>query len=510
MENTAEFKPTNTEEKRKVGRKNDFIPFYFSDFVKGILKYWWLVLILTVLFGGVRFIISYKRYVPMYSSSATFTISTYTGPDRTDGGMTSYSFYYDNAMATQLSTAFPYILASNILQDSICEELGLTYLPASLSASSVPGSNMFTITCSGKDPLQVYDVILCAIEKCPETARYVVGKIKFMMITSPQVPTSPTNKNAYLRDSARAAVIGAFIGFIWILIYCVSRKTIRTKEEISEQLGINPVGILPQVTFKRYKQKIDHRILWFNEHIGKGFLESLRLLRNTALHELREDEKTILITSTAPGEGKTTVALNLAYSLTDLGKKILLIDWDIRNPSVLATLGINPEKTDKGEPEKEFELKKPKNVPFHILVFPSKLNYWKRMRAEYVKSVLDRLKSEYDYILIDTPPCGLISDTSVIAQSTDVALYVVLQDAVRVTRIKTGIENLAKSDIRILGCIFNGAESGLTGYGENYGYSRYNYYGKYGYGYGYAYGESATRSGEYRSATRSRQSPQRK
>ena len=475
-----------TEKKNK--RKNEFIPFYFSDVVKGFLKFWWVAVLLALLFGGVRFYVSYSRYSPEYTASATFTVSTSTGSSRTDGGMTSYSYYYDSATAAQLSTTFPFILSSNILQDAICEELGFSYLPATLSASSVSGSNMFTITCKGSNPRQVYDVLMCAIEKFPEAARYVVGKIKFTMITTPYVPTTPSNQNSFIRDAAEAAVLGLFIGLVWILLYCVSRKTVRTKEEIGEQLGLEALGVLPRVTFKRYKQKIDHSILWTNANVGRGFLESLRLLRNTFMRALGEEEKTVLVTSTAPGEGKTTVVVNMALSLTALGKKVLLIDWDIRNPSICELLGIDPKTLEPETQKVYYTVTELKKYGIWFLNFSSRENYWKRMRADYVKSVLDEVRDSFDCILIDTPPCGLISDTSVIAQSVDAAVYVVLQDTVRVSRIKTGLDALLSTDIHVLGCIFNGAESGITGYGENYGYSRYSYYGKYGYGYhGYGY-----------------------
>ncbi|MCR5783503.1 MAG: P-loop NTPase [Clostridia bacterium] len=469
-------------------RKNDFIPFYFSDFVKGIRRYWALIAVLTIVFGGVTYIRGRRSYSPQYTTSATFTISTSTGTGRTDGGMTSYSFYYDNATSTQLATAFPFILSSNILQDAVCEELNLTSLPARLSASSVSGSNMFTITCVGSDPQQVYDIIRCTIDKCPEAARYIVGKIKFTMITNPYIPTSPSNKNSYVRDALKMGMIGAFIGLAWVLVYCVSRKTVRTRDEVNDKLGIKDLGTLPQVRFKRYKQKIDRSVLWTNKNVGRGFMESLRLLRNNLVHDLKPEEKAIIVTSTAPGEGKTTVTVNIAMAVADLGKKVLLVDWDIRNPSVLEMLDIEPKKEDENA-DIGYRIIHVEKYGISILYFTSRKNYWKRMRAEFVQEIIDKLRSSYDLIFIDTPPCGLISDTVVIAQCADAAVYVVLQDAVRVSRIRVGIDLILNSDVRIIGCVFNGAESGLTGYGDNYGYSKYNYYGKYGYGYGgYGYG----------------------
>lgn len=473
-----------TENTPSKSKKNEFIPFYFSDFVKGTRKFWWLVVLLALVFGGIRFYTSFKSYTPVYSTSATFTISTATDQGSATGGMTSYSYYFDTAMTTQLEASFPYILSSNILQDAICEELDLPYLPATLTPSSVPGSTMFTITCTGTNPQQVYDILMSAIDKCPEAARYVIGKIKFTMITNPYVPQTPTNKNSYVSDAVKAAVVGAVIGIGWILIYCVSRKTIRTKDEIGEQLGMETLSTLPHVSYKRHSQEIDRSILWTNPNVGRGFMESVRLLRNTVLHDLKENEKTVFVTSTAPGEGKTTVTANLALSIADAGKKVLLIDWDIRNPSICEALDLPmPEPTDgTGEEYKIFTTQKYK---ISILCFTSRRNYMKRMRTEYVRGLLDKLRDSYDLIIIDTPPCGLISDTEVIARAADAAVYVILQDTVRVSRIKEGLGNLLLANARVIGAVFNGAQSGLTGYGENYGYGAYGYYGKYGYGYGY-------------------------
>ena len=104
--------------------------------------------------------------------------------------------------------------------------------------------------------------------------------------------------------------------------------------------------------------------------------------------------------------------------------------------------------------------------------------------------MFDEPRDSNDYILVDTPPCGLISDAMFIAQHADAAVFITYQDAVRISRIKKNLDTLMSTDIRILGCVLNGTAQGFSGYG--YGKYGYGYgYGKYGYGYGYGeYGKS--------------------
>jgi receptor protein-tyrosine kinase len=113
------------------------------------------------------------------------------------------------------------------------------------------------------------------------------------------------------------------------------------------------------------------------------------------------------------------------------------------------------------------------------------------MNVDFLKSVFDNFRTEFDYILVDTPPCGLVSDTVLITETVDAIIYVVLQDTVRINRVLGGIDSVNSSEARIIGAVMNGAQSGFAGYGENYGYSygygKYKSYSRYGYGYGYGY-----------------------
>lgn len=104
--------------------------------------------------------------------------------------------------------------------------------------------------------------------------------------------------------------------------------------------------------------------------------------------------------------------------------------------------------------------------------------------------IFSELKESYDLVLIDTPPCGIISDASIIAGAVEGVIYVIRQDAVMQTAIRTGISAMLETEAKLLGCILNGATGGPGGYGNYYKYGGYNKYYRYGYSrkYGYGYG----------------------
>lgn len=462
----------------------------FSDLWKGVLRYWWLIAAICILVSGGMFISSYKNFNPKYEVSATFTVNTEI-LSLTGEGIPSFSSVYDNATATNLEDTFPYILSSNILTEAICADLEIPYVPASLSASVIPSTNMFTLTAVGSDPQKTYDVLVSAMDNYPSVAKYLVGNVRLVVITEPIMPTEPVNKFTYM-VVVKGLLIGLAISAAWILFYALMRKTVKTRSDVLNKLQLEVIGAVPEVTFKKHKvMEADQSILIRNERIGSGFLESIRVFRNQFTHSVKDGEKVVMITSTAPGEGKTTVAVNLALSLSDVGKKVLLVDADLRNPSVEAVLELE-EEPEFDEVEDTYAIAKLEQFGVSYLKFSKKENsYWKLMNVEYLKNLFNFLRDDYDYILVDTPPCGLVYDSSLIAQVCDGVVYVVLQDAVRLKKILMGIDNLNHSaKVNILGVVINGAQSGLAGYGDDYGYGygHYKSYSKYGYGYGYGYG----------------------
>ena len=126
-------------------------------------------------------------------------------------------------------------------------------------------------------------------------------------------------------------------------------------------------------------------------------------------------------------------------------------------------------------------------------VYKEKLRLRSYRQAEPESDVFVELKKKYDCIIVDAPPCALVSDPITIAEAVDSTVLVIKQDTVRTTRIRYALENLHSVNAHIMGCVLNAAGSGITGYGYYYGgygyaYNRYGYK-KYGYGYGYRYGK---------------------
>ena len=141
------------------------------DVLRGVKKLWWACLLLTVLCAAGSWYTAKRAYRPLYRAAASFTVATGSG----ESGGFSYGFYYNTATASQLARTFPYILESELLTDSIKQALGTDYITASLSASTVEDSNLFTLTATGANAESTLKVLDAAIECYPEAARYVDG-----------------------------------------------------------------------------------------------------------------------------------------------------------------------------------------------------------------------------------------------------------------------------------------------------------------------------------------------
>ena len=232
--------------------------------------------------------------------------------------------------------------------------------------------------------------------------------------------------------------------------------------------------------------------------------EIFRSLRTNIQFMLKEDEKVILFTSSTSGEGKTFLAANLAVSFALLGKKVILCGLDIRKPALGKLFGLSDRKLGATALLVKNQVTladvrgqvTPSGVNENLdilLAGPTPPNPTELLARQNLEDTINILKQEYDYIILDTAPVGLVSDTLQIAKFANVCCYVCRADYT--PKANVGIVNSLSGEGKLPNAciILNGVDMSKKKYGYYYGYGKYGKYGRYGYsryGYGrYGYGK---------------------
>ncbi len=479
-----------------------------SDMWKGAQKFWWIVILLAILLAHITYVGSLLIFKPEYVATATFTISTHGTQKTSVGDVENYTYDYSSSTASQMAKTFPYILQSDLMQEIIAQEMGVNEVNGEITAEATDNTNLFTVIVTSDNAVDAFEILDSIISNYNKVADYVIGDTQVNILTSPTVPEKPDNANDYLRNTIIAFLLGILLGLGIIFIYAITRNTIRREEEMKEKLNMTCLGTVPQVVFKKRRKAVNQTVTIVNKNAGASFQESIRALRTRIIRRMGDSGKVLVVTSTLPGEGKTTVSLNLTISIAQREKSVVLVDCDLRNPSIASWLSTTDEDTElfglkevfSGEKTLEEALRFMKEEGgFYLLAGREPMeNPVAAMGSGRIKQILDKLCEQFDYVILDTPPCGIIADAAAVASYADTAVYVIKQDYAPVYRILEGIQSLSESGVKMLGCVLNGAESGLGGYGHNYGYGyggygkygKYGSYGKYGhYGsYGYGYG----------------------
>lgn len=221
---------------------------------------------------------------------------------------------------------------------------------------------------------------------------------------------------------------------------------------------------------------------------GYTMKESLRALK-TNIQFCGDDVKAILVTSSIPNEGKSTVTENLARSLTESGKRVLLIDTDMRKSVLVGRL--RARSMGGGEifglshflsGQKQLdEVLYATDIPKLFMVFagPSVPNPTEILEKKYFKELIDFGKEHFDYVLLDCAPLGAAIDAAVIAKQCDGAMIVVGQGMASGRMVNNTKKQLELSGVRILGVVLNKVKMKKKGYGSYYGGYYGSYYGSY-------------------------------
>lgn len=205
-----------------------------------------------------------------------------------------------------------------------------------------------------------------------------------------------------------------------------------------------------------------------------GTIESYNTLRTNLLYT--EDLKVITITSTLPDEGKTVSAFNLAKSFTEIDKKVLLIDGDLRKSSLKKYLEVKGTVLGLSEvlTKQVDDVVNPTNIKNLDVIFSGKTppNPSELLSSKVFEAFIDKVKEIYDYIIIDTPPVNIAIDSVIIGRVSDGAVIVVRNDFVKRSEIKRAKLELERNNVRIIGVVLNRVKKTQLDY-KNYVYKYY-------------------------------------
>ena len=301
-------------------------------------------------------------------------------------------------------------------------------------------------------------------------------------------PVSPKGRMIYL--IALVLGVGIPVGVIYLLE--LTKFKIEGRSDVEKLTNVPIVGDIPLTDEKQ------GAIAVF-ENQNNLMSETFRNIRTNLQFMLENDKKVILVTSTVSGEGKSFISANLAISLSLLGKKVIIVGLDIRKPGLNKVFNIPRKEVGitqyLANPEKNLmDLVQPSDVSKNLYILLGGTvppNPTELLARDGLDKAIETLKKSFDYVILDTAPVGMVTDTLLIGRVADLSVYVCRADYTHKNEY-TLINELAENNkLPKLCTVINGLDLKRRKYGYYYGYGKYGKYYGYGkrYGYGYGYGE---------------------
>jgi capsular exopolysaccharide synthesis family protein len=308
---------------------------------------------------------------------------------------------------------------------------------------------------------QIFDGLL---QRTKETG--IVGELKsshIRIVDVAEVPRRPASPNK--RVGLLLGLFGglfAALGLTFFFEYLDNR--IKTPDEMRHHLGLAHIGMVPALFGKAMSDPL------INNGVPLNFAEAFRAIRTNVLFSSTEEGgRSIVVTSTGPGEGKTVVSSNLAIALADAGQRVLLVDADMRRPKVHRLLGVDQEP---GLSNVMVGAVKPsdavrKTSVANLCVLPAGTlppNPAELLGAARFKDFLASVTKHFDWVILDTPPVMAVTDPSVVAHLTSGVLFVIGADMTSRHAALRALEQLDRVKSRSIGGVLNRVDLERNGY----------------------------------------------
>ena len=469
--------------------------------LRQILSKWWVVVLFVAIFSASGFGVAKATYTEQYTSTLIFKVSN---KDKDLGGINGSQITASDAQAsTTIATDFKTIMQRGndfitAVQANVKAQTGKEYdkedLRSMMNIELLPDSTLVNIKVTTTDKKLSYAVATAIQSVYPAIAKDVFPSAHISVADSATVAELAPDSSTLLYTAA-GLILGAGLAIVIILVSAKIQNKLLSTEDIKN--NFSNIDIIATVSDIKGKKKNDRtRLLITDRNVGLPFIETFKLIRTKFENaKLKKGYSVFAVTSSTESEGKTTCSTNIALSLAKSGKSVLLIDADLRKPAVCKTLGINIEG-EKGIYDivngvKSFEdsVKYIEKYNLYLLVSSAAVaDPSETLASDITAKIIAEAKKNFDYVIVDCPPAGVVADAAIVANYVDSMVFVAAEERVAIPQIEYALSDILTTKADIMGCIYNRAGTGTLKIAtEKAGGYFSNRYGGY-YGSSYYYG----------------------
>lgn len=452
--------------------RNNGIHIRIADIIYGMIKHRLLIIGMTAAGLLVGVVLSGISYLQGEMSKEYIITSSFSVNTQTDNGLFTSGYDYpsinDIDMATDLSDTVSYVLKSDKMLDEIIDSLGLLGVTTkniadNLTLEPYEETQIIEMSLYWRSADEGIRILTAINREAPEILKETLN------IGSTAVINQPSAK--YLIGGSVNIVLWGYLALLGfglslgiILLELIMRPTLLNVDDIENEYGME---VLCEIADdKAYFEKKESILV--DDETGISVRESFASAAHIIHNHLRKKDgpHIIYMTSALKNEGKTSIIANLAVQLSDLERKVLLVDLDMKNPNLG---GMFLKRVDyehslnafyAGDITKEEAII---SLTGYLDIIPTILERSAIPLDSNLFQVIRKIAEGYDYVLMDTAPVGLTADPMSLNQIASAALFVVRYDNATLQEIKDALERVEKSGVQLLGCVVNGIKVSKKG-----------------------------------------------
>ncbi len=423
--------------------------------LRDILKQWWVILLFSLSAALLASVISTETFQPEYTVKTTFVVTS----------KSLNSNVYSNLNSTiEKAEQFKKILDFNLMKTTVMKDLELDSFNARTDVEVVDNTNMLRMSVTSPSAVLSYRITNSILENYHIVSDYILTDVILDVMEAPSIPAGPSNSRNVWKTMQRAFLSTALVLVLIFAVFSYMKDTVKNERDVKQKIDARLLGTVYREKKKRMVKAKNRSMLVTNPLTSYRFAESYRMITAKLVNRLeRHQAKVLMVTSVTENEGKSTVAANIALCLAKEGNKVLLIDCDFRKPALYKIFSSDPNVTIVNFPEILRTSQAPTNLISHIkdgnlnVILNDTQSFILEdlMNTGFFGRIIQICRKNMDYIVMDTSPIALVSDTIQLADYADASVVVMGQDRILARDINDTIDALNNTQAQVMGCVFN-------------------------------------------------------